>query len=239
MRNKTENWLPVVQDISHTCAFNLLIQDSILCLMTREEVKNHSEYISSLDMLDGIKDSYARDPKLKSYKYIVVCINGTDKREYHPIDFLELFLIGFYHKIDKSKNVSDKITIIYDAKVKVIHFLERTKQKIESLKVQAKNENFYIEDYDFSSILNQLEVMVEKVRLELEVLKYDLEVKKLRNETRWYKEPIFLLLAAFTAVGCLILVYNTFHQSHDTINTKTENSTKEYPKEATFKEVNK
>lgn len=124
--------------------------------------------------------------------------NGVE-REYTPIHFLNLVLEAHYIAIDKTTSPSERITIIYDAKREVIHYIEEFRN-VTPVDVRSQ--------LDFSGIISQVDVTIDKIRLELDINKHNLEVQKLHKENKFFTTPIiFSGIALIISIATPIITY--------------------------------
>jgi hypothetical protein len=160
------------------------------------------EYIHDIDFINGKRNEgyYTFTNQDGMHEVCIKITKGEESRNYDPIDFLNLVLESYYIQIDKTTKLVDRLTKVYDAKRQVFHSIGEFKRELNRYKDNKK-------EYDFIDVINEVNSTIDKIRLELELKKYDLEVEKLRIETRWYKEPILLLGAAIAALVGLITLY--------------------------------
>ena len=150
------------------------------------------DHIEFLSKRYNIRYRYVNDGVVLNL--IIKVEHNDETREYDPIPFLDYSLHYFLDLIDRTVDLGDRIKLAYDGKMATIY-------RINMINEEISMSNKDVRKYNFQSIIAQADIAIDKLRVELEVEKHGLEVKKLRNETRWYKEPIVILSTIILVIG--------------------------------------
>jgi len=110
-------------------------------------------------------------------------------KEYSAVQYMNLLLQQYYINIDLQPDIKEKLDWAFDAKRKLIDEIGVFN---EHLFYKTKNERIE-RDYksDFEQLLKQADSTIEKFKVKLDAIKYELEVKKLEKEVYWWKDPRF------------------------------------------------
>jgi len=175
------------------------------------DIRNHVNFVFENS---NVSYTYRQATNGRSGVELVIKVKrGQEQREYSPIYYLDLILQAYYIKIDSIDDLGDRIKEIYDAKAYIIH-------KINAIKDEIYRANAPVIEYDFASIINQLDAVIDLIRIELDNKKYNLEVEKLRKENKLFTVP--MIIAALALIISLLPYIDKWFISDDSDKSESK-----------------
>ena len=141
--------------------------------MTREEAAPY---------VDFLKGEFTIDYKVDSNNnLVIVAKKDGEQREYDPRDFLHYFAMIYFDSMDGSNDITERIELIFTAKMKVVNFVESFKNEIFNRK--ANNE-------DLSEITNRLTAATDRAKIDMDLLLLNLQNKSVEASTKLSENQI-------------------------------------------------
>ncbi len=152
--------------------------------------------------------SFTLDDHLRKLVLNVIVDTDGNKKNYDPFFFLNIVLMSYYRRIDKVKELDKRVSMIFDCKVMITNYIEVFKDEID----RVNTVNFPVKDYDFSRTMKQVDAVIDKMKLELDVNKYNLEVRKLRQETILFLRALPYMISSLA----LLISWLSYDKAHST-----------------------
>ncbi len=160
----------------------------------------------SLEFVDQGEYSFAVEVATNSV--VVLVKKDGEQRRFSTRHYLKIILERYFQIVDKHDDRKDeegiwsRITAAANAKSKLQWHISRIRDYEIEHNIPKENTE------DYSDIIERADIAIDRIKLDMELLKYKLDVKKVRNETKRYREWIVIGTALVSATTLAVTISN-------------------------------